>query len=110
MPFSQDRAAKYTNFPITPGEAREADLAVENGNTITVYGIAICHTGREDHDDDPATCLFEEYGTANEILRVELSPGDSYECTVQWLADKGLQVTTDLFYLDCTVWHSQAGS
>lgn len=105
MAFSEDRAARYSKFAIGSG----ADQAVMSGGTCTVYGIIICHHGKED-DDGSKYVLFEDYNTTDEITRILVKPGETFESHIKWLAHKGLQVSLDAFYLDCTVFHSQSGS
>lgn len=103
--MSFDRAPKYTK--ITVGAS--PDTAIESGNTITVFGIMVDHRG-DSSDDGSRAALFEEYNTSTEIMRILVPPGESVPFDTKWLADKGLQVTLDAFYLSCTVFHSQAGA
>lgn len=105
MGFVFSRAPKYTKINV----GADADTAIESGNTITVFGIVVDHRGNSSTDGS-RFALFEEYGTTTEIMRILVNPGESQSFGTMWLADKGLQVTLDPFYLSCTVFHSQAGA
>lgn len=92
------RAARYTHIP-----AASTDTKIVAGASVTIYAILVTATGAS------ATCLLEENGTATEIMTLGVATdGNSQEFHGEWLADKGVQVTTS----NCkvTIFHSGPGA
>ena len=100
-----DRAPRYTKVAL----GSSADTQIASGDSITVFGIVVDHRGSATTDGS-RFALFEENGSTTEIMRLLVPPGESVTWDVPFLADKGLQVTLDPFYLSCTVFHSNAGA
>ncbi len=98
MAFSMNRAAKYTQV-----DPSQTDSEIQDGETITVYGIVIDGAAG-------ATAIFEEADGSTEIMRASVvAANETLVIDICWLADQGLTVTTPA---DCyvTVFHSQSGS
>ena len=84
-----ERAAKHTQIA-----AGQSNIQIENGASITIYGIII--TG----DGGAAQATFEEgaapgdFSSTTEVMDLETVSGTTEEIHTTWLADKGLRVTT----------------
>lgn len=92
------KASKYTHVA-----ASSTDSLIESGNNITVFGIIASNSS------GGGTVTLEEANTSTVIAIIEILAGDSFESSIVWLADQGLQVTTDASTV-CTIFHSQVGA
>ncbi len=100
----RSRAAKYTR--VGAGTTKDP---IESGNTITVYGFMAANaSSNSDINGHETVTFFESDGTTT-ILTLQIPNGSTIDSHTEWLADKGLKITTAT---NCTVtvWHSQAGS
>ena len=69
--------------------AGETDTLIANGDAIIVHGIFVFAANNE-------TVLFEVASTTDIIMRVEgFNPKRSVAIPLAFVADKGIQVTTD---------------
>ena len=100
----RNRASKYTRVGV--GETTEA---VESERSITVFGfLAANASSNSDVGGHETVTLFENDGVTP-ILTIQIPNGGSVSNDCEWLADKGINVTTGS---NCTItiWHSQGGA
>ena len=86
----------------TPVAAAQTDSEIAGGGTIQVHGILCSATG------GAGTVTLEK--ADNTLIQViEIPSGESFESSVKWYADGGLQITTSA-NATCVVFHSQPGA
>lgn len=81
--------------------AGQSDVKIESGNACWIYSILVTSTG------SAGTVTVEnDAGTEEFIIAVEANA--TFELSVAFIADAGLQITTDA-NTQCTVFHSHPG-
>lgn len=95
---ARGRAAKITNVA-----AGQTDEEIESGQSIHVYGFIVSNTS-ENFD----SVRFEDKD-GNLLFTFPAQIQSATPCEIEWLADKGLQITTPAS-ITCTIFHSQGGA
>lgn len=99
MPFSEHRASNHT-----PIAAAQTDSVIAGGGSITVYGILCSNT-----NTSAETVTIEEADGTTLITIIRVPANSTIESSVEWLADRGVAVTTPTT-TTCLVFHSNSGS
>ena len=82
----------------------DTTLTVESGAPVHVYGMKLTAGAA-------MTTFTVEDGAGSETLEtIKVASGTTLECSVPWLADAGVRVTTDKDASYVTVYHNNPGS